>query len=654
MASKFIARTATLFGLVFACASCGGAQPQLLVAVQTAADKPDACLPLREPSLSTMSQEDLERIRVPSDHYVWIVGETLEGPSRLSSIAGGSAFVSLTSHVGGATTTRAVATVEDGVVAHTYLGTPLTPAYPNYDGTQLSLTFGARPLDASALATVKSVLAAVPTSGLEYGLIVGALAQPKKDDGKDAFAQTYVLRDPHTCASGACRAVVAEEWLVLVTVDVGRGVTELKKSLCLRDSRLYEAGGAEEHAGSYVVLRVAHARLPQEALGDDLAAALGTLARCDNDFTPEIATRAATALQSAAILRPADREVLRQFIGDTAAATKASTPEQFLEAQGALSGSSRRVCDVTPVSGLVCSWAAAIASCARVRATRALPAEAAFEKARATVDSLGKAATCEARGQAVVALGRDLSALVAAVKDASLEGGCGAGGAGLTCEPFAELSKRSKVAISEAQDALYRECHCAPLMQDKSALPVARLVREAMSCDSSPEEFHLAPAPEEPVDDGMVSAWQTHRQQLLPVYTASQCPACVRLARKVDDELARAVALGHLQARVANVLKLALAPVAELHDRAARLMGGDDGVRCSQKLDEWAVIAQAHQFGVEPRDLFQQNGQIDPTKLEARLKQAELLARSLDGLSCRRAVAVPTTGQPHSETATFP
>jgi hypothetical protein len=297
------------------------------------------------------------------------------------------------------------------------------------------------------------------------------------------------------------------------------------------------------------------------------------------------------------------------------------------------------------VNGIVCARARSIASCANGRASQAQGARDAYRLALASVESVEHAGSCDARAQSLVQLTHDLAGLASAAKDAAIEGNCTAGASGLTCDSFPLLSKRTKAAITDAQDALYHQCYCPPLAQDRAPLTGARLVREALSCTAAPEEFALAPAPDAPLKDADVSEWQAHRMQTVPTYTAQQCPSCVRLARRMDDELSRAVTLGHSQAQVMNLLKRALAPVTELHDRAFLLMTGDFGVRCSARPDEWAIIAQAQDFSVEPRDMFKDGGQLDPARLEAKLKQAALLRASLDGLSCTRVLPSTDLGQ---------
>lgn len=638
--------TLVLLGLALLSACAGRDQPHLFSVVSLPDDRPGGCLPLREPSLASLSAAELDALRPPSDDYVWLVGETVEGPTglagALSSLTGRSALVSLTSSTGGRPTTRAVATVEKGKLTHTYFGTPLTPPFPNDDGTQLALAFDARVLDASALSTAKAVLGAVPAGGAQYGQIIAAIVAPPDDreEKPQGVSQTYVLADPRTCASGACQAVIAQERLVVLSAASGRSASELAPTVCLRGARLYATGGVEEYGGSYAVLRLAHARLPEEALGDELAGRLASLARCDHDFGPELAAKAEDALAGAS-LRATDREVVAALVKDTATAAKARTPEERLEAERRLARSTKAVCAQTPADGVACARARSLTACATSRASDALATREAYGQARSSLEAVEGATTCDTRAQGLVALSHDFAALSGTVREAHLEGSCAATATGLSCEAFPEMSRHSKAVVAEAQDALYHQCYCAALGQDRAALTGARVVREALRCEQSPEEFTLQLAADAPLKEVDVAEWQSHRQTVVPALTAVQCPACVRLGRRIDDELARAVVMGRNQAAVALLLRDALAPVTELHDRAFMLMSGDAAVRCSARPDEWSIIAQALQFSVEPRDIFREGGQLDPPRLEAKLARARLLKSSLDGLSCLRETAVP-------------
>lgn len=636
---------ALLAGLLFTTA-CGRDEPQLFAVVRTDADADKACLPLRAPSLADLDAAQLGRLRVADDEYFWLVGESVVGPGGLdgflSSLSRRSALVSLTAAAGGRASTRAVATIEGGAVTHTYFGTPLTPAFAQEPGTQLALTFDARQLDAPALSAAKAVLGAVPLETPAYLKLLTAVAPgaaERPDSAKSGLAQTWVLRDPRACPSGACQAVIADERLVLLSASPGRSALELASELCLDGTRLQRRDAGDEHGGAYAVMRVAHARLPEEALGDALAQPLAALARCDREFTPELAARAQDQLSRAESLRPADRELLRSVLADVAFTANALTPEATLAAEQRLARSTERLCGATPADGIVCARARSLSACASARAAPARVARAAFGTAATAISRAENATSgsCESRGQALVALARDLGTLAAASHEAGLGGTCVATSLGLACESFPELSRRSRAVIGETQELLYRQCWCGTLRDDRAPLAAARLVREALRCESAPEEFTLSPAAEAPLREDDLVAFANHRAELVPALTAQQCPACVRLARRIDEELSRSVALGRSQAAVAGLLRRALTPVVELRDRALVLMTGDAAVRCSERPDEWAVIAEALDYTVEPRDLFRDGGQLDPARLEAKLRRAELLRSSLDGLPCARA-----------------
>lgn len=634
--------------------ACGRDEPRLFAVVDSGGDAPDDCLPLRMPDLSGLDRRQADRLRLPVDHYFWLVGEAMESPrgfaGALASLTGRPALVSVTSAAGGLTTTRAAAAIEGGHVAHTWFGTPLTPAFPFEDGLQLALTFEAQQLDGPAYQAAKAVLESVTLETAAYSKLMDAVS-PREAAKSRATSETWVLRDPRSCPSGACSAVIAEERLVMLAAAADRPAQDLAAGLCLKGSRLLERKGREEHGGSYAVLRVAHARLPEEALGSALADALAALARCDHEFAPELASRASDALSRAATLRVADREAIAMLLDDAAFAVRASGAESRLEAERRLARSSAELCRRTPADGIACSRAKAMAACASTRASAAAPLRAAWTAALASTDAAERlasaAGTCDERGPAAVALGRDLGTLAAAARTLPSAGACQATETGLACEAFPELSRRSRAAVSGLQEAIYRGCHCPALQQDADSAPVSRLVRAALACAGTPEELSLQVPADLAVSDSDVAAWRAHFQKAFPAYTAAQCPACGRLARRVDDELARAVALGRQRAAVAGLLQRALAPVNDLHDRAFMLLSGEAAVRCAGLPAQWSVIARALDFTVAPRDVFGPGGDLDPARLDARLREADALALALGDLPCARvpAPAVPDGGE---------
>jgi hypothetical protein len=625
---------------------CGGRdRPRLYSVVSLPGEAPDACRPLREPSLSSLPPGVAATLRPASDEYVWLVGETMEGPSGLQgfvgALTGRPSLVSLTSGRGGVTTTRAIAAVEGGRVMQTYFGTPLTPPFANEDGAQLALTFEARALEGRALETATAVIEAIP-SGPQYVQLMGALTGGR--DGKQApgakkpevFLQTYVLADPRTCGSGACQAVIADQRLVVVADDPGRDPSELGNALCLSGARLHEREGGREYGGAYAVLRVAHARLPEEALGETLALRLATLSRCDKEFTPAVAGQALDALE-AAPLRASDREPVRRLLEDAVFATKAATAEDRLEAASRLAGSTARVCEATPKEAIACGLAKGVLTCASSRLGTAAALREPYRRMRAALAELEAAGTCDDRAKAIVKVDVEGGLLAAAVKEARLDGRCARAPAGLACEPFAETSRRSRLAVGEAQEVLFRECYCPAVLtalgQEDAAL---KRVAAALRCEALPEEFALRHDPGEPWREADATRWQERRAQGVPAWTAQQCPACTRLSRRIDDEFSRAVMVSQAEAQMAVLLREALGPVSELHDVAFALMSGEEAVRCSARPAEWAAVVQAMEFSVEPRDLFGPGGRVDAARLGAKLAQAKLLKTTLDGLSCAR------------------
>lgn len=626
---------------------CGGRdRPRLYSVVSLPGEAPDACRPLREPSLTSLPTGLAAKLRPASDEYVWLVGETMEGPAGLQgflgALTGRPSLVSLTSGRGNATSTRAIAAVEGGRVMQTYFGTPLTPPFPNEDGAQLTLTFEARALEARALSTATAVIEAIP-SGPQYVQLMGALTgthrDPKQTQGgqkAEVFSQTYVLADPRTCGSGACQAVIVDQRLVVVADDPGRDPAELGRSLCLKGAQLHERDGGHEYGGAYAVLRLAHARMPEEALGETLAARLATLSRCDKEFTPAVATQAFDALE-AAPLRAADREPMRRFLEDAVFATKAATPEDRLEAEFRLTASVGKVCEATPKEAIACGLAKGVMTCATSRLGSSAPLREPYRRLRATFSELEGASTCDDRAKAIVKLDVEAAALASVVKEARIDGRCTRTPSGLACEPFPESSRRARLDVNETQETLYRECYCPAVV---SALgeddAVMKRLAGALKCEAIPEEFSIRHNPDEPWRDADVTRWQARRAQGVPAWTAQQCPSCTRLSRRIDDELARAVMMSQAEAQMAVLLREALGPVAELHDVAFALMSGEEAVRCSAKPSEWAVVVQAMEFSVEPRDLFAVGGRVDAAKLNAKLAQARLLRTTLDGLSCAR------------------
>lgn len=641
-----VGRHAAWLGLAVFVAACGGRdQPRLYSVVAPEGTPRDACLPLREPALTSLSPGVAAKLRPSSDEYVWLVGESMETATGLagflSSLSGRTALVSLSSSLGGASATRAIATLENGKVTHTYFGTPLTPPFPNDDGAQLSLSFEARVLDNSALTTAKTVLDAMPT-GPQYGALVTALMTPaaKTQQKPEVLAQTYVLADPRTCASGACQAVIVDQRLVVISADPRRNAGDLGPSLCLKDGRLYERDGMDEYGGAYAVLRVAHARLPEEALGETLASKLAALSRCDKDFTPATAAQALDALGHTT-LRANDREAMRALLEEVAAATKAQKPEDRLEVEWRVSEAAKRVCTQTPAEGIACARARGIQACAGAKLAAAAATRDAFRQARETLARLESATGCDARGSLLVALDRDVGALAVAAREAHLEGACSKAATGLVCDAFPDMSRRSRLAVADSQDAIYRECFCPALAKDSGMDAASRSVREALKCTSTPEEFALVHHAEQPIDEREAREWSSKKSTELTRWTPQQCPACHRLARRIDDELTRAVLTSRDQAALAVLLRDALAPVMELRDRAFLLMSGDVGVRCASRPDEWSVLVQAVGFAVEPRDLFREGARLDPSLLDAKLAKARLLRSSIDGLACVQAPPEP-------------
>lgn len=638
-----------LFALVAVLASaCGRDEPQLFVAVRLPSDPPDACLPLRAPPLDTLSPAERDSLRLPSDDYVWLVGETFESPGGLggavAALTGRAALVSLTSQHAGRTATRAIATIEKGEVTHTYFGTPLTPAFAYDDAAQLSLTFEARQVDAPALVATKAVLTAVTSDMPVYGQVLGALAPARATpDPKQlprGAAQTYVLRDPATCRSGACQAVLVDERLVFLQAVPNRTARELAETLCLKGSRLHvraqDGKVRGEHQGGYAVMRVAHARLPEEALGEELSTALSQLARCDGDFTPDLARRASDLLARNATLRAVDRAPLASLLRATGAATRAQTPEALLDADRRLREVTDRVCSDTPADGIVCARARRIATCAASRVAAHEPVREPYVAASRATRELERATSCETRGRSIVSAQREIASLAEAVNAASIDGKCQVSGVGLSCEAFPDLSRRTKAAIADAQERLYRDCYCEPLRSVRPNNRASELVRASLRCDAEPDSIALAAIPERPVREEDLSAWRSDRDGLVPPLTSAQCPSCARLSRHLDAELSRAIELGRHQAAVIATLRETLEPVTVLHDRATVLMTGEASTRCVQRPDEWRVIVQALEFEIVPRDLFREGGGLVPSRLKEKLAQARLLLSSLDGLSCAR------------------
>lgn len=647
-------RTWIVCSLLAITLGCGRDEPVLFSVVRTSADAPDACLPLREPALGTVASSELARLRPPDDHYVWLVGETVEGPRgmqrALAAFTGRAALVSLTSSVGGKQTTRAVATIDGADVTHTYFGTPLTPAFPNEPGAALTVTFDAHQIDRPALAAAQAALAAVPAEGAGYASLLSALTPDKpRGDKPEGMSQTWVLRDPASCGSGACRAAIVEQRLVVLSPSAGATAHELATTLCLKGGRLHDRDG-DDHDGAYAVVRLAHARLPDEALGDEFSTALAALARCDREFGPELATRVEERLARAELLRPEDRELLRTFSEDATFATRAASPEARLEASTRLAASSAQVCAGTSSESVACARAKAVASCAAGRAMTWASVAPAWSDARRAVQSVESAtqpdAACAARAASIVELSGALTALAGATRALRPEASCAKTEHGLSCDAFPELSRRSKAALADAQDLLYRQCYCGALVKAESKTRAGRLVRAGLRCDVAPESFVFLAPVESPLTEEDVAQEAAERAGSVPALTAAQCPSCPRLARRLDDELARGIALGRSQAAVAKLLRGALAPVGDLHDRAFALASGDTGVRCARRPDEWAVIVRALSWDVAPRDLFRDGGGVDPAKLESRLAEASLLRSSLDGLPCARDVEPEPVEEP--------
>ena len=368
---------------------------------------------------------------------------------------------------------------------------------------------------------------------------------------------------------------------------------------------------------------MAHARLPDEALGTVLSDALNTLARCDKDFTAAVGKRARDAFDALDTLRPADRDLVRALVTAADAAARATDGEPTLDAAGLLDNAADAICKAA-TDAPVCQRANAIARCSRGRAGSAQGIADAYRAASKALDEVDGATGCEVRSHALLNTSIALTKLTADAQTAHLAGGCVTTASGLSCATLPELTKRSKALVSDAQDRLYRECYCPALLGDRGTSLASRTVVHSLRCDVEPEEVTLAPPVEGALRDEEAIAYAGRRISLVPAYSPAQCPACTRLARQLDEQLEGLSRPGAESFRAAQVL------LSEVHARAQALMAGEFASRCAARPDDWGKLVKATELAVDSRR---------PAAESAR-KLADLRT-ALDTLPCVRGDVAP-------------